>query len=74
MDVISDLFATLWKMFAADVPLTLATLAIVAVVGAAWKVGALAAPLAPILLATLVLTALTVAILVAARNSSRKGK
>jgi hypothetical protein len=73
LGVIAELGATLWKMFAGDVPLSAATLAIVAFVVVATRTGVLAAALAPLLLAGLVLSALALTVgLAIARETSKR--
>jgi hypothetical protein len=62
LGVIGELGATLWKMFAGDLPLSAAILAIVALVVVAARTGLLPAPLASLLLGFLVLAAFAAAV------------
>ena len=68
MDILRDLGATLLKMFAADLWLTMSALAAVGLVGAALQIGILAPPAAPFALATGVLAALALGVIHSARR------
>ena len=68
MDILRDLAATLVKMFAADLWLTLAALVTVGLCAAALRVGLLPITAAPFVLAAGVLGALTLGVIHSARR------
>lgn len=68
MDVLRALAATIWKMFAADLWLTLTALAAVALFAVALRTGFLATGLLPFALAGGVLGALAVGVIHGARR------
>ena len=75
MDVVRALGAELWKMFAADLLLSVGALLSVLAVAVALRVGVLPASAAPFVLATLVVSLiLTTANLAAAREFRRRSK
>lgn len=68
MSVLADLGRTLWKMFAADLPMTIAALAVVGCVGLGVAQRVLPTSAAPIVLTAGVLAALVIAIARATRR------
>ena len=63
MDVINAFLATLWKMFAGDLPLSIGALVVVAAAGISVRSGFLPADSAPILLAVAILIVLAAAVI-----------
>ncbi len=70
MSVVADFLRTLWKMFAADLPMTVLALVVIGAVALGLSSGALSPAAAPFILTGGLLAALIVAI---ARGARRRG-